>query len=39
MQAERIRYYDVIHPKPEDERTPDEIIGSIVGKLKGGEQK
>lgn len=36
--GERERYWDLINPKPEDNRKPEEIIGSIMGKLKGSEQ-
>lgn len=32
------RFYDIIHPKPEDHRTAEEIIGSIFKKLGEGEE-
>lgn len=34
-----IRYYDVIHPAPDETRTEDEIITSIFSKIveEGGE--
>lgn len=33
------RYYDLIHPKPEETRTPEEIIGNMKEKIAriGGE--
>lgn len=35
----KTRYYDVINPRPEETRTPEEIISSIKAKLTriGGE--
>ena len=36
----KIRYYDFIQPKPEENRTPEEIIGNMKEKLAriGGEE-
>ena len=31
-----IRYYDIIHQSPKDERTGDEIALDIITRLKGG---
>ena len=34
------RYYDLIHPKPEETRTPEEIIGNMkekIARIGGGE--
>lgn len=34
------RYYDFIHPKPEETRTPEEIIGNMkekIARIGGGE--
>ena len=31
------RYYELLHPAPEDNRSADEIITSIKNKLKGLE--
>lgn len=31
-----IRYYDMLHQSPKDERTGDEIALEIIEKLKGG---
>ena len=36
----KIRYYDLIQPKPEENRTPEEIIGNMKEKIErigGGE--
>ena len=35
----KTRYYDVINPRPEETRTPEEIVSSIKAKLAriGGE--
>lgn len=32
-----VKYNDLIHPKPEDTRTGDEIKADILGKLRGGK--
>lgn len=32
----KARYFDLLHPKPEDTRTGEEIKGQILKKLKGG---
>lgn len=32
----KARYYDVLHPKPPETRTADEVIAQIANKLKGG---
>ena len=29
----KLRYYDLIQPKPEENRTPEEIIGNMKGKI------
>lgn len=34
--AINIRYYDIIHQSPKDERTGDEIALDIITRLKGG---
>ena len=34
------RYYDLIHPKPEETRTPEEIIGNMkekIARIGGGD--
>lgn len=31
-----VRYHDLIHPQPEDNRTGEEIKQHILGKLRGG---
>ena len=36
----KIRYYDLIHPKPEENRTSEEIIGNMkekIARIGGGE--
>ena len=33
----KMRYIEMIEPKPEETRTADEIINGIKKKLKGGE--
>ena len=36
----KIRYYDLIQPKPEESRTPEEIIGNMkekIARIGGGE--
>ena len=30
------RYHDILHPKPEETRTAEEIIAHVTSKLKGG---
>lgn len=32
----KVRYHDVLHPKPEETRTAEEIIAHVVSGLKGG---
>lgn len=32
----KIRWYDVIHPKPVETRTAEEIIAQVTSRLKGG---
>ena len=35
-----IRYYDLIQPKPEENRTPEEIIGNMkekIARIGGGD--
>ena len=36
----KIRYYDLIQPKPEENRTPEEIIGNMkekIARIWGGD--
>lgn len=36
----KIRYYDLIQPKPEENRAPEEIIGNMkekIARIGGGE--
>ena len=36
----KIRHYDLIQPKPEENRTPEEIIGNMkekIARIGGGE--
>lgn len=32
----KLRWYDVIHPKPVETRTAEEIIAQVTSRLKGG---
>jgi hypothetical protein len=32
----KARYYDILHPKPEETRTAEEIVEHVTKRLKGG---
>lgn len=33
------RYYDILHPKPEETRTEEEIVAKVLKGLRGGVLK
>ena len=32
----KMRFYDILHPPPEDTRTEEEVVAQVMRALKGG---